>query len=352
MSEAWFEKKICDTGCIISSKCRLARNIDGYNFSPKLDEESARRMIDKTVEQIRRDPKLGGSRFYDFRNMNLTQKQEMQEQHSISNYLVGQKEAAGFISEDRSVSLMVNEEDHIRIQTFSAGAHLDAAFEEANRLDDELGRILPYVYSDKYGYLTPCLSSTGTGMRASYFLHLPVLALAGQIESVKTEISRFNVALKPVTGEGRKSPADVYQITNTMTLGVREEDVISSLQKITAQIVAQEQAYEKQYFTQQRDHAIDAVWRCYATLKYARMLSYSDALVMLSQIRLGLNAGIIRPAADTDGSIYALMIRIQPASLQTYFGKEMIGDELEKARALYLRTNLPDMVDAVSAQKQ
>lgn len=163
----WFENNGPDSDVVISSRVRLARNIRDYNFSLKLDEKSASDMIDKTMTELSGCAEFADYTGYNFKDLNEYQKHAMEERHTISRFLMEQKYAAGLVSPEEDVSVMINEEDHIRIQSFVSGRDMKSAYHKASSADDIIGRHVPYAYHEKYGYLTTCLSSVGTGMRAS-----------------------------------------------------------------------------------------------------------------------------------------------------------------------------------------
>lgn len=337
----WFEENGSDSDVVISSRVRLARNVIPYNFSLKLSEQDARKMVDEAAGKIRRLEIMKDYSEYDFKDLDVFQKTAMKERHVISDFLLGQKTAAGFVSPDENMSIMLNEEDHIRIQAYEAGMNMKAAYGTADKMDDRIGALLNYAYDLKYGYLTTCPSNVGTGMRASYMMHLPALSANNRIAGLATEIGRFGLVLRGIYGEGSTGMGDIYQISNQITLGLSEEEVIDNLNHISQQIIEQERALRRQFIAQKKISALDAVYRSYGVLKYARKLSLKDGMLLLSELRLGLAEGLIRPASEEDCCVYQLMIGIQPANLQLISETELTGEELDMQRAQFIRDHLP-----------
>lgn len=337
----WFEVNGKNSDVVISSRVRLARNLEGYNFSLKLEPEDARKMIDDSLEKIRGMKEFTDFSTYDFKDLDVYQKVAMKERHVISNFLLNQDMAAGLVSPDENMSIMINEEDHIRIQAYVSGMDMNKAYTMADKADDSIGKGLKYAYDEKYGYLTTCPSNVGTGMRASYMLHLPALAGSNRIAGIATEIGRFGLVLRGIYGEGSRSLGYIYQVSNQVTLGLSEREIIDNLNNITQQIITQERNLRKQYVTKKRTTALDGVYRSYGVLKYARKMSLKDGMVLLSELRLGLAENLIKVASDVDCSIYQLMIGIQPANLQMLSGHELSEEEIDVQRSEFIRDNLP-----------
>lgn len=339
----WFEQNGINSDVVVSSRVRLARNLTGYNFSLKLDNNEARKMVDETKEKIKNIDTIKDYTCFDFKNLNLYSRVAMKERHVISNFLLNQEVAAGMASQDENVSIMLNEEDHIRIQAFVPGMDIKKAYKIADEIDDKLGETLEYAYDEKYGYLTTCPSNVGTGMRVSYMLHLPALAGNDRISGIATEIGRFGMVLRGVYGNDSSAIGDIYQISNQVTLGYSEDEIIDNLNNITNQIINQERNLRQRFITNKRITATDNVFRSYGVLKYARKLSLKDGMILLSELRLGLSEELIKFKSSEDFSIYQLMIGIQPANLIIQAGHNMTDEELDIERAGFIRANLPEL---------
>lgn len=339
----WFEENGPNGDVVISSRVRLARNISGCNFSIRLDENTADTMIDDTLGRLKEIDEFKEYTPFEFKNLNDIQRHAMEERHAISRFLVEQRNAAGLVSPNEDISIMINEEDHIRIQCFTSGMNMNRVYETADRLDNLIGEKVTYAYHPKYGYLTTCLSSVGTGMRASYMLHLPALSGTGQLAGIMGEVGRFGLSMSSVFGEGPSSPGDIYRISNQTTLGFTERELIDNLNNIVGQIIDQERAGRNQYVQQRRVTAEDAAYRSYGVLRYARKLSLKDALVLLSELRMGLFLGLFDWEGGNDFSVYQMMIGIQPYNLQLSCQSRLSQEELEIERSRFIRENLPTL---------
>ncbi len=338
----WFEQSGRNSDVVISSRVRLARNLKKYNFSLKLGVRESRMMTDEVMSRLETITEFAEYSRYDFRDLDEEQKEAMKERHLISEYLLGQEIAAGFASHDENISIMINEEDHIRIQSYVAGMDAKKAYELASEVDDHIGTVFEYAYHDKYGYLTTCPSNVGTGMRVSYMLHLPALTGNDKISGIASEVGRFGLVLKAVyTDTKGKCMGDIYQLSNLVTLGKSEQDLIENINKIAEQIISQERAVRKEFIKKRYMTALDSVSRSYGILKYARKLTLADGMLLLSQLRMGLEEGLIHEASDYETSVYQLMIGIQPANLQMMNDKEMSQEEIDISRSQFIRDNLP-----------
>lgn len=339
----WFEKSGNDSDVVISSRVRLARNLPAYNFSLKLNNKDAKVMVDDTLKKLKKIEMLKNYKAFNFEDLDPFQKIAMMERHVISPYLVNQSIAAGMVSPDENISIMLNEEDHIRIQAFVAGSDMLHAYKLSDRIDDCLGSVIEYAWNSKYGYLTTCPSNVGTGMRASFMLHLPALAGSNKLNGIASEIGRFGLIIRGMYGEGTKAMGDIYQISNQVTLGFSEKEIIDNLSNIVYQIVQQERAARKQYVSRKRVSAEDIAYRSYGVLKYSRKMSLSDAMLLLSELRMGLEQGLIKLAADEGFSTYQLVLGIQPSNLQLRSEKVLSEEAVDIERAKFIREKLPNI---------
>lgn len=218
---------------------------------------------------------------------------------------------------------------------------MEKAFELADKVDDAIDSVTDYAFDEKYGYLTTCPSNVGTGMRASYMLHLPALAGNNRISGLASEVGRFGLVLRSVYGDGSKNYGDIYKLSNQITLGVSEKEIIDNLTHIANQIISQERTLRKQYVLNKRLSASDIAYRSYGVLRYARKLSLNDAMLLLSQIRLGLAQGLIGTDMENEFCVYQLMIGVMPANLALMNDSDMSPEEIEEYRAKFIRDNLP-----------
>ena len=337
----WFEDGGNNGDVVISSRVRLARNIKGYNFSYKMTPEDEKRLVKDVYTRLKDISPVNGYNSYNFDYLDEYQKMGMKERHVISRYLEKQDVAAGFVAPDEDISIMINEEDHIRIQAFASGMNMDKAYTLADKMDDVIGVVVEYSYDSQFGYLTTLPSNAGTGMRASYMLHLPALAGNDKIAGLIPEVGRFGLVLRAMEGDNNRAMGDIYQLTNLVTLGKSEKEIIDNLDNIAEQIVDQERNYRNQYISKRKMTALDMVYRSYGVLKYARKVTLNDGELLLSQIRFGLASGLIKADGFDESNVYQLMIGIHPANLLMISNKDMDEEDLEVARADFIREHLP-----------
>ncbi|MCR5206123.1 MAG: hypothetical protein K6E47_13920 [Lachnospiraceae bacterium] len=343
----WYYDTAAYHDVILSGTCMLARNFADYNFPAKLNAEDAT----KVVEELRGytaelGSKMGGE-YYSCRMEKLSNvdKDALIESHAITPSLKRKKDPSGLIlSEDEGVSIMINDEDHVHIQAIKAGYNLREAYRQADIVDDFLDSKKPYCFSEKYGYLTSKLQDAGTGLHVSYMLSLPGITMGGKADALQDEISRFDVALKGIYGEGSKSAGFIFQLSNRKTLGMSENEIIENLEQVTAQIVDIERRLRKEVMKNIGTELKDRVYRSYGVLKYAKNLPQKDAMVLLAQLKLGSDCGII----DIKGGgsrLHRLMIEMQPGNLQTYYKKTMGSVQRDELRAKYLNEHLPELIE-------
>ncbi len=340
----WYNDSGQNKDVVISSRVRLARNLTNYPFSPKLSKDQALSLLEE-INNVK--PKLESelSKKINGYNLNIidnNDKTAMVERHVISPLLVEKRQSAGLLSsEDEKICIMVNEEDHLRIQSITNGMNIDEALATANLVDDILSKNLDYAFNDKYGYLTSCPTNLGTGIRASYMLFLPALAISKSINKLAEGLSKFGITLRGTYGEGTQTIGYLYQISNQKTLGRTEEEIIDGLNKIVEQVVTQERN-QREYIIKNDFHGIeDQIYRSYGVLKYARQLSSKDALTLLAQLKLGIDTNMIK--LENDCNIYKLMVETQPGNLQNCAGEEFIESQKDSYRAEYIREHLPEI---------
>lgn len=344
----WYEKENDNYhGVIISSRIRLARNLSHFPFPNRADKTSASEVIKKVREALEAASSDIDKIFNHLAMSQVTQvdKIAMMEKHIISPYFVKVNWPAYLIlSTDEALSIMVNEEDHIRIQSMSSGMDLEGALKEANRIDDLFEEMIPYAFDEKYGYLTACPTNLGTGMRASYMIHVPALETTGQLQFILDAIGKFGLTVRGIYGEGTEAQGSVFQISNQMTLGQTEYEIIENLTSVTKQIVEQELIVRNKLLGDKRTRFEDAVYRSFGLLSHARMITSKEAMTLLSDMKLGIELGIIKTENNEKINIYDLMARIQPANLQMMHNKNLNVDERDIARAEYIRTHLPTLL--------
>lgn len=335
----WYEEEKSNNGIIISSRVRLARNLKKYNFYNKLSAEDAEKMIEEVKNSILGSRTVFGEQFkyIPINKLDENEKFSMVERHIISPELMRNNKPCGvLVKDDETISIMLNEEDHIRIQAIAAGDNIDEAYDTADKIDNLIEESVEYAFSEKFGYLTSCPTNVGTGLRASYMMHLPQLERTGQIRSLTQAISKFGITVRGIYGEGSEAMGSIYQVSNQVTLGQSEREIIENLKKVVSTIVQREQELEKNAYARAKDDVEDKVWRSYGILKTARKISAKEAMQMLSNLMEAKNMGV-DPMPDVNIRPVELMINIQPAIIQTTNGKDMTPEERDKARADYIR---------------
>ncbi|MDF2486003.1 MAG: putative ATP:guanido phosphotransferase Hore [Herbinix sp.] len=341
----WYEQIAPDNDVVISSRVRLARNLETFPFSSKIDEEQASALVSEVKQIAVALSEKENRRYYACNISTLSEidKIAMVERHIVSPLLAEKEQTTGLIlADDETVSIMINEEDHVRIQAIVGGMNLEQAYEEADRIDDIANEKLHFAYDEKYGYLTACPTNAGTGMRASCMMFLPALTSARMIQKLIEEVGKYGVTVRGIYGEGTKSLGSIYQISNQKTMGISESEIIENLKRIVFQVVKQERKRREYMLSVNTDEIEDQVFRSYGVLRYARQVSSEDAMNLLSQIKFGADCGLIK--FDREFNVHKLMMGVQPGSLQWTLGKNVGSLTRDQARAEYIRKELPTII--------
>ena len=256
----------------------------------------------------------------------------MIEKHLLSpEFAMSKKEnQAMLINEEENICIMINEEDHIRMQVFAAGFDLENLLNLSIELDQKLENLINYAYSEKYGYLTSCLTNIGTGMRASVMVHLPALTITGNIGKVLQAANNFGMNIRGIYGEGSQSQGNVYQIFNNQSLGITEQEIIKNVKAITEKIIEQERLARK-YLGKKALDLENRVYRSYGILAYSSKLSSEECRKLLSDVKLGTDLGIIKELDDL--KVNKLQLYTKPGNLQKYFSKQLNTKERDIKRA-------------------
>ena len=336
MTEKWYQQNGPDGDVVISTRIRLARNLNRLPFPAGMTAEQREEVIDRVFEAF---PQDGSGAFSCIRMTELSQweVQSMVERHLISPPFAARPEGAALLlSPDESVSVMIGEEDHVRIQAMCAGAALDEAFRAANCWDDFLDSRLHFAFDDRLGYLTQCPTNLGTGMRASVMLHLPALTEKGVIQQLANTVSKLGLTIRGLYGEGSRAEGAMYQLSNQVTLGITEQEAIDNLKSIVAQIVKEERQYREQM--KQSPTLEDRVYRSLGVLQNARLLSGKEFMSLISHVRMGVAMHVL-DKIDLN-CISSLMIEAQPAALMQQAGRELDATERDSRRAALVRERL------------
>ncbi|MGI5892305.1 MAG: protein arginine kinase [Bacillota bacterium] len=329
---------------IISSRIRLARNLQDFSFPQRINSEKAKEILDKSEKAIAHLSKKNGHRYYFYRLQELNEQKKgiLLEKHLISPPLLETKiPAAVAIREDQAVAIMFNEEDHLRIQCFLPAAQLEEAWLLASKTDDILSEFLHYAFDSKLGYLTSCPTNIGTGLRASLMLHLPGLVMSKQAAAIFDSMPRFGLTVRGIYGERTQGLGNLFQISNQVTLGQKEEDIINKLNSVVNQVMEQERQCRRQLQKKYANELYDSIWRSYGILANARTITSEEMMEKLSHLRLGVDMGII--VGITTQQINELMLAGQPNFINESCHKKLSFSQRDWERAKLIRKNLKNI---------
>lgn len=339
-SGEWLKGSGPDSDIVISSRVRLARNLSQYPFLTRANEQQ-RAEIHEAIRRALAKVGLGenGHLYIDLDQTNELTNRFLLERHLISRELAnGSGDRGVLFNRSEMLAVMVNEEDHLRIQAIRAGFQIREAHADIQWIDDQLDQDLKFAYSEEFGYLTACPTNVGTGMRASVMFHLPALVLTKQIDKVFASVTKINLAVRGFYGEGTQASGDFYQISNQVTLGVSEEDVLELLIRVVPKIVTYEREVRDHLVAKDRLRLEDKVWRAYGVLQAARSISSEETMDLLSAVRLGVNLGLL---GNVDiSTVNELFILTQPAHLQRLEKRDLDPNERDATRAEFIRRQL------------
>ena len=336
-SGEWLRGLGPESDIVMCSRIRLARNLADFPFINRASRNE-KAEIEETVKKSAQAAGLG-LKYEDVNGLSPLDRQLLVERQLISRELAAAEGPRGVaIGAQENVSVMVNEEDHLRIQVMHSGLSLPEVWERINGLDDQLEEKLDYAFSPQLGYLTACPTNVGTGIRVGVMLHLPALVQTKQIDKVFRALHKINLAVRGLYGEGTQAFGDFYQISNQQTLGKSETDLIRNLSDVVPQIISYERTARQALVNERQQHLHDQVSRAYGTLKTARTISSEETMHLLSSVRLGINLGLIDDLEIP--TVNEMFIHTQPAHLQKLQGTTLEVDERNVARASYLRSRL------------
>ena len=335
----WLKGTGPKSNIVISSRVRLARNIEDLNFFNWAKPEDKANVLDTVRNAIEKSKFLKNSTFFMMKELTEIDRQFLVERHLMSPEHVIDPEYKGLLIDDKEIiSIMINEEDHLRIQILQSGFNIIEAWRMAEEIDTDLGKKIPYAFSNKWGYLTACPTNTGTGLRASVMLHVPALAMTNQIGKVFQAISKLGLTMRGFYGEGTEAIGNFFQISNQVTLGRREEELINKIESIVDKLVRREESTRELLMTKNKDEINDQVWRAHGTLKSARIITSFETIKLLSVIKLGIDLGIVSDVKTE--RINELFMLNQPAHLQKIEGKLLTPNQRDNKRADIIRKKL------------
>lgn len=332
----WYSDTTNQSDIVLSTRIRLARNLKGIPFPPKMTAEDAKKVV--SLVETALDEMNYTFIKYDMQNLSTIEKQRLVEEHYISpDFAATKLPSCVYISEDNNVSIMVNEEDHLRIQCIYGGFEDEKAYDLIGKIDSYLSEKLDYAVHEKYGHLTSCLTNVGTGMRISYMLHLPAIVACKAADSIFSAIGKLGATVRGVYGEGTKSTGYVFQISNQITLGKDETEIKSSLNETVEGVITKERELRKEIYKQKGLVLEDKIMRSLGTLTSARIMQSSEMLSLLSDVRLGISLGIID---NTDvKTVNSLMVTASRAHLTDLQNPEP-DFERDIKRAKFIRETL------------
>ena len=341
----WYESEGERSDVVISTRIRLARNLNGYPFPHLMNQAQMKEVCEKV-----RDALTGGNsalrnsfRYVEADKLSTVALASLVERHLISPEFAGAPQGrAILLMEDESVCIMINEEDHVRIQVMGSGMQLEKAYDMADKIDTLLDETLHFAFDEELGYLTACPTNLGTGMRASVMLHLPASEADGTLRRVAANLGKIGAAIRGSYGEGSRSTGAMYQISNQVTLGISEKDTLSNLTDITNQIISLEKKSRANLL--ESESYQDSVWRALGLLKSARVMTSSEFAELYSALRVGVAEGLIN--GMTLGSLSEAYESVQPARLMEQYGEDMNSSQRDRKRAEILREAFKNTVIA------
>jgi protein arginine kinase len=341
-SGEWLKGKGPSNDVVISSRVRLARNLTGYVFSEYIQDSMAERLIAHVRKAIEESNYLKHHLFFTHKDITTLDKEVLKERHLISGELVQSKKPLGIcFTPDEIVSIMINEEDHLRMQVLQSGFNLVEALRLVEVIDAELSAELDFAFSPMLGFLTACPTNIGTGLRASCMLHLPALVMTKQINKVLQALSKMNIAVRGLYGEGTQATGNFFQFSNQTTLGRQEEQIVNDFEKLVKQVIEHEQEARLALSNKRMNKLADQIWRSLGILRSARIISSSETNSLLSLVRLGCDLGIVKDLHKD--KLNELFIISQPAHLQKIFTATLPVEERDAKRAALLRDKLKDV---------
>ena len=335
----WLRGTGKESDIVISSRIRLARNITGYPFLSRANLKQRRE-----IESLLRKTIIERNIAQDVSYVNLNQATAVDKLFLVERHLISKEHAEGegergvAFGKSETVSLMINEEDHLRIQVIRSGFELKNTWNTTDEIDNILGENLDFAFSSRFGFLTACPTNVGTGMRVSVMLHLPALGMTKHIEKVFNAVGKLGLVVRGLYGEGTKVSGDLYQISNQFALGKSEKEILSIIESVIPRITSYERMARKALVLESKDQLEDRIWRSYGMLKAARMITSEEILQLLSQVRMGVNIGLI----DDIGmqTLNELFVLTLPAHLQKLQGCELDSAQRNVIRASYVRKRL------------
>jgi protein arginine kinase len=338
----WLDASGDHADIVLSTRVRLARNVQGHAFGPRARVNDREAVLGRVRSVADRVSPLRSATIIDLSNVDVRTRKLLLERRIVSrDHLSGDngkgppRGTAVVLSARDPLSIMVNEEDHLRLQVLVSGLRLKEAWSRVDRLDEELGQALPYAYHHEFGFLTSCPTNVGTGLRASVLVHLPGLVLTKEISKVLHGLGQVGLTFRGLYGEGSEVVGNFFQVSNQTTLGKSEEDLVDHLDRIVRQVIQYESHARQVLLRDARGVTEDKIWRAYGLLRFARSLSFEELMNLLSGVRLGASLKLLQKLRVY--TLNKLMIFTQPAHLEQAAGRDLPPAEGDAHRAAYVR---------------
>jgi protein arginine kinase len=341
----WLKDPSPHDDIVVSTRVRLARNIQGFPFAYKATAGERASILQRVRGVIEEAEVLGGVDLWEMSELDPKERDLLLERHLVSRELImtpkGEvpKSSALVLDDHRALGVMINEEDHLRLHTIRGGCQLLGAWNDLDQLDEELGIRLPYAFHHEFGFLTSCPTNVGTGLRASVLIHLPGLVLTKQIHRVLDGMGQLGLTYRGLYGEGSRIVGNLFQVSNQTTLGKTEEDLICHLEILVKRVMGYEKQARSALLREAPNILEDKVWRAYGILRHARSLPFEEMMNLLSAVRLGICLKLIKsPSVEV---VSRIMIQAQTAHLQSEAGRRLDETDADVFRARYVRDVLP-----------
>ncbi len=341
---AWLDERGAEEEIVVSTRVRLARNVQGYPFDSRASASERETLYGRVRDAAIDTDVLGDVYLWEMSELDTSERTLLLERHLVSRELIAASDddvprGSGLaLSQGKSLGLMINEEDHLRLQALRGGFQLTRAWRDVDQLDEELGGRLPYAFHHEFGFLTSCPTNVGTGLRASVLIHLPGLVLTKQIHKVLEGMGQLGLTYRGLYGEGSKIVGNFFQVSNQTTLGKTEEDLIEQLESLVGRVIGYEKQARSVLFREAPSVLEDKVWRAYGILRNARSLPFEEMMNLLSGVRLGVSLKLLKaPRVET---ISRVMIHAQTAHLERAARRRLDETDADVFRATYVREAL------------
>ncbi|SCZ05692.1 protein arginine kinase [Alkaliphilus peptidifermentans] len=337
----WLNEAGPEADIVISSRIRVARNLDGFPFPHMLNEEVGKDIMNKVYSAVieGNETLINNFELVEMKHVDKVNRLNYVEKHIISPAMARNTTTGSLlINEDESIAILINEEDHIRIQCLLPGFQLENSWNLADKIDDLIEEKIKYAFDENLGYLTSCPTNLGTGIRASIMMHLPALNITGHINSILHASSQIGIAVRGIYGEGSEFLGNIFQVSNQVTLGITEEEILKNLTNVGMQIIQKERFIRASLLKEKKIDIEDKVYRSFGILKNARRINLTEAMKLISDVKLGVVLGLIEEASLE--KLNQLMAMIQLGFLQKHYKAELTEEDRDIKRAEIIRMNI------------